>query len=291
MIKRNSFFQVMITGLILFTCMAPNTCLFSQGDSKNPERYSHDSGFDSLVWADEFDGAGGINQDNWFHQTQLPPGGSWWGGLIQHYTNKEDNTYVKDGYLHLVAKKEVFEDQGEVKQYTAARLNSKFAFTYGRVEIRAKLPSGTGTWPAIWMLNTNIDEDGAYWDNKGFGEVKWPTCGEIDILEHWGKNQDYVSSAVHNASSYGYNVKNVGGQRIENASDAFHIYTLEWTEEKMIFSVDGIQHFQYAPSIRNEDTWPYDSDYYIILNIAIEPDIDPEFVESSMVVDYIRIYQ
>lgn len=247
--------------------------------------------FNTLVWADEFEGKGTIDSGKWFHQTQLPPGGSWWGGLIQHYTDREENAYLKDGYLNLVAKKELFNDQGETKQFTSARLNSKFAFTYGRVEIKAKLPEGVGTWPAIWMLNKNINEDGAYWDNQGFGTVNWPICGEIDILEHWGKNQDYVSSAVHNASSYGYKVKNVGGQKIGNASNEFHIYTLEWTEEKLTFSVDGVEHFQYAPSNKNSETWPYDSDYYVILNIAIEPDIDSVFVESPMVVDYIRIYQ
>ena len=246
---------------------------------------------DTLVWSDEFNGTGALDSTKWFHQTQLPPGGSWFGGIIQHYTDKEDNTYQKDGLLHLVAKKETYEDQGFTKEYTAARLNSKFAFTYGRVEVRARLPKGEGTWPAIWMLNTNIDEDGAYWDNEGYGTVKWPHCGEIDIMEHWGKNQDYVSSAVHNGSSYGYNVENVGGQEIPGVSDDFHIYTLDWTEDKMVFAVDGETHFTYEPADKNSDTWPYDSDYYFILNIAIEPDIDPAFTESVMEVDYIRVYQ
>lgn len=281
-----------ITGVFLFSYLitvGTNKVTF---DSKRITAMSVPSPkFKSLVWSDEFEGSGAINPEKWFHQTQLPPGGSWWGGLVQHYTDRASNSYVKNGYLNLVAKKEKFEDQGEIKNYTAARLNSKFAFTYGRIEIRAKLPAGTGTWPAIWLLNKNIDEDGAYWDNQGFGTTKWPICGEIDILEHWGKNQDYVSSAVHNASSYGSEVKNLGGQKIDDVSNEFHIYTLDWTKEKMVFSVDGVEHFQYQPSLKNSDTWPYDSDYYLLLNIAIEPDIDPNFVESPMVVDYIRIYQ
>ncbi|MDT0606380.1 glycoside hydrolase family 16 protein [Croceitalea rosinachiae] len=250
-----------------------------------------DSQFETLVWSDEFEGEGAIDTEKWFHQTQLPPGGSWWGGIIQHYTDRQENSFLKNGYLNLMAKKEVFDDQGQIKYHTSARLNSKFAFTYGRIEIRAKLPKGVGTWPAIWMLNKNINEDGAYWDNKGFGTVNWPNCGEIDIVEHWGKNQDYVSSAVHNGSSYGYQVKNVGGQNINSASDEFHLYTLDWTEDKMIFSVDGIKHFEYKPSTKDTDTWPYDADYYFILNIAIEPDIESTFRESPMVVDYIRVYQ
>ena len=263
----------------------------TQNKSSTSDTSIQGSQFNTLVWSDEFDGTGAIDTGKWFHQTQLPPGGSWWGGLIQHYTDREENAYVENGHLNLVAKKELFDDQGERKQYTSARLNSKFAFTYGRIEIRAKLPEGTGTWPAIWMLNTNIDEDGAYWDNQGFGTVKWPACGEIDILEHWGKNQNYISSAVHNASSYGYKVVNLGGQKADRVSDTFHIYTLDWSKEKLVFSIDGATHFEYAPANKNADTWPYDSDYYILLNIAIEPDIDPEFTESAMEVDYIRIYQ
>jgi beta-glucanase (GH16 family) len=247
--------------------------------------------YNKLVWSDEFKGEGEINKDKWFHQTQLPKGGSWWGGIIQHYTDRVDNTFLKDGHLNLLAKKETFESYGKTKQYTSARLNSKFAFTYGKVEIRAKLPKGKGTWPAFWMLNKNIDEAGAYWEKQGFGRTKWPYCGEIDILEHWGKNQNYVSSALHNGANYGYKVTNVGGQKIDDVSNKFHVYVLEWYKDKMVFSIDGKVHYTYQPSKKNKNTWPYDSDYYLILNIAIESDIDPNFIESPMVVDYIRIYQ
>lgn len=247
--------------------------------------------FDSLVWSDEFEGQGAIDSNKWFFQTQLPPAGSWFGGLIQHYTNRQENAFVEGGCLNLVAIKETFKDQGYTKEYTSARLNSKFAFTYGRVEIRAKLPSGVGTWPAIWLLNTNINEPGAYWETLGYGTTNWPDCGEIDILEHWGKNQDYVSSALHNSSSHGHRVVNTGGQNVENVSDEFHLYTLEWSEDKMSFRVDDVEHFVYEPIVKNNDTWPYDMPYYFILNIAIEPDIEPDFTRSSMLVDYIRVYQ
>lgn len=291
MIKQRLPYIAITTGLILFSFLIYNQIKTSQDTIKSNETIKPNSEFDTLVWSDEFNGIGAINSVNWFHQTQLPPGGNWFGGLIQHYTNREENSYLKNGLLNLVAKKELFDDQSEVKQYTSARLNSKFAFKYGRVEIRAKLPEGIGTWPAIWMLNKNIDEDGAYWDNQGFGIVNWPTCGEIDILEHWGKNQNYVTSAVHNKSSYGEQVENIGGQIVSNASNQFHLYAIEWTQDKIIFSFDGVNHYTYEPLVKNADTWPYDSEYYIILNIAIEPDIDTNFVESSMEVDYIRIYQ
>lgn len=254
-------------------------------------RQNYDATFDSLVWSDEFDGEGIIDTMKWFHQTQIPEHGEWWGGIIQHYTDRVENTYLSEGNLNLVAKKETFEDQGWTKEYTSARLNSKFAFTYGRVEVRAKVPYGIGTWPAIWMLNTNIIEAGAYWEQQGYGTTSWPYCGEIDIMEHWGKNQNHVSSALHNGDSYGYNVENVGGQILEDASNEFHVYSLDWTPEKMVFSVDGKEHFTYNPEDKNSNTWPYDNNYYFIFNIAIEKDIDPEFTESPMVVDYIRVYQ
>ena len=102
-----------------------------------------------LIWSDEFDGEyGPIDANKWFHQTIMPNGYSWWNGEVQHYTNRINNTYISNGTLKIVAKKETFSDQGHTKNYTSARLNSKFAFKYGRVEIRAKLPKGHGTWPA-----------------------------------------------------------------------------------------------------------------------------------------------
>ena len=267
------------------------------GQSKNDTHNSFDkkntsnSEFNNLVWSDEFDGKGAIDTEKWFHQTQLPPGGDWWGGLIQHYTDRDTNSYLENGCLKLVAKKETFDDQGELKEYTSARLNSKFAFTYGKVEVRAKLPSGIGTWPAIWLLNKNINEAGAYWEQQGFGTTHWPVCGEVDIVEHWGKNQDYVQSAVHNGSSAGDDVVNLGGRLIENVSDEFHTYSLVWSDDKMVFGIDGIVHYVYNPSVKDSSTWPFNSDQYMLLNIAIEPDIDPSFEESAMEIDYVRIYQ
>lgn len=247
--------------------------------------------FDSLVWSDEFDGSGTIDTSKWFQQTKSPPGGSWWGGLIQHYTDKKENAFIKDGFMHLVAKKETFTTQGETKEYTSVRLNSKFAFTYGKVEVRARLSEGKGTWPAIWMLSKNINEDGAYWQKQGFGTTDWPYCGEIDIMEYWGKNPDYVQSALHNGSSYGHKVKNVGGQTAVDASNQFHIYAVEWSADEIVFSVDGKVHLVYAPATKTDDNWPYASDYYLLMNIAIEPDISEDFSESAMLIDYVRVYQ
>jgi beta-glucanase (GH16 family) len=246
--------------------------------------------YDNLVWSDEFEVDGPIDSEKWFHQTKLPQGGSWYNGEIQHYTDRTDNSYVEDGVLKIVAKKEAYTDQGYTKQYTSARLNSKYAFTYGKVEIRAKLPIGIGTWPAIWMLGKNISEDGAYWYNEGFGTTPWPACGEIDIMEHWGKDQNNVTSATHTPSSFG-NTINKGSRYIETASTAFHIYTLEWTPDKLVFSIDDIDHLTYNPTNKNADTWPFDAEQYILLNIAIEPQIESSYTSSAMEIDYIRIYK
>lgn len=243
-----------------------------------------------LVWSDEFDSSGMINDKKWFHQTKLPEGGSWYNGEIQHYTNRKENSIVENGILKIIAKKESFTDQGFTKQYTSARLNSKFAFKYGRVEFSAKLPTGNGTWPAVWLLGKNINEDGAYWDNLGFGKTNWPACGEVDILEHWGGNQNFVQSAIHSPSSFGGTV-NLGGQTINTASTAFHVYSMEWTPEKMVFSVDSNIHYSYNPTVKNASTWPFDAEQYFILNFAIQPSIAANFTQGALEIDYIRVYQ
>ena len=245
--------------------------------------------FNQLVWSDEFSTNGAIDSSKWFHQTQLPAGGNWYNGELQHYTNRLINSYVSSGNLNIAAKKEVYTNQGYTKQYTSARLNSKFAFQYGRLEVRAKLPTGVGTWPAIWMLGKNIIEPGAFWSSL-FGTANWPACGEIDVMEHWGNNQNYVQSALHTPSSFG-NTTNIGGQTISTASSQFHTYALEWTSEKMTFSVDSQVHYIYNPPIKNASNWPFNAPQYILLNIAIEPSITASFTQSNMQVDFVRVYQ
>ncbi len=246
--------------------------------------------FGQLVWADEFDGNGPADPAKWFHQTLLPLGNSWFNGEIQHYTDRIENARVENGTLKIEARREDFTDQGHTKQFTSTRLNSKFAFQYGRMEIRAKLPTGPGTWPALWMLGKNIDEDGGYWDNEGFGTTPWPACGEIDIMEHWGTNPGYVSSATHTPSSFG-NTVNVGGQNLPTYASDFHLYSLEWTAERLVFAVDGQTHFTYNPAVKNADTWPFDAEMYLLLNVAILPSIAPDFTSSAMEIDYVRVYQ
>lgn len=247
--------------------------------------------FTELVWQDEFNYTGPVDNTKWFHQTQLPQGNSWFNGEIQHYTDRIDNAEVGNGTLKIKAKAEVFFDQGVTKFYTSARLNSKYAFTYGKVDIRAKLPTGVGTWPALWTLGQNINEYGSYWETQGFGTTGWPDCGELDIMEHWGDNQNYIASATHTPSSFG-NTVNVGGKVIPTASTDFHIYTMIWTEEYVEFRVDGAPHYVYNPPIKDASTWPFDEPQYFLFNVAILPIINGTgFTQSNMEVDYIRVYQ
>ena len=248
--------------------------------------------YTDLVWADEFDTNGAIDETKWFHQTQLPAGGSWYNGEVQHYTNRIENSNVNNGSLNIVAIKENFNDQGQTKQYTSARLNSKFAFTYGRVDVKAKLPFGNGTWPAIWTLGKNINEDGGFWDNQ-FGTTNWPGCGEIDVMEHGLHAVNQVSSALHTPSSFG-NTMNTATKSINNVADNFHIYSMNWSPDQITFLIDDIAYYTYKPSTKNSSTWPFDNDQYLLLNIAmggIAGAIDANFTQSSMIIDYVRVYQ
>ncbi len=246
----------------------------------------------TLVWSDEFSGAGLPDADHWFHQTQLPAGGSWYNGEQQHYTNRIQNSTVDNGSLKIKAKKESFTDQGQTKSYTSARLNSKFAFTYGRVDVRAKLPVGAGTWPAIWMLGKNINEPGGYFASQ-FGTTNWPATGEIDIMEHWGNNPNVIHGSIHTPSSFGGTV-NTKTISVPQVSTTFHVYSIIWDETKIQFLVDDVAYYTYNPAIKDASTWPFNNPQYLLLNIAmggIGGAIDPAFTESTMEIDYVRVYQ
>jgi hypothetical protein len=250
--------------------------------SKNIVIYLTPDLFSTLIFYDEFDIAGSPDAAKWGFDigTGCPDLCGWGNAEEQYYTSRTDNVNVQDGMLTITAKKEAY--QGSNYTSTKMLTKGKFDFTYGKVEVRAKLPEGKGTWPAIWMLGANIDQ------------VGWPACGEIDIMEHFGKSQGTVSSAMHTPSSYG-NTANYGDQFLADVSTKFHIYSVEWTAEEMVFKVDDVEHYKYSPSVKNSSTWPYDADQYLIMNIAMGGTaggtIDASFVESTMVIDYIRVYQ
>ena len=251
--------------------------------------------YSDLVWSDEFNTNGAVNPSNWHHQTQLPAGGSWFNGEVQHYTNQIANSAVNAGFLNIKAIKEPFTDQGVTKQYTSARLNSKFAFLYGRVDVRAKIPVTQGTWPAIWLLGKNVNEDGGFFDAQ-FGTTDWPACGEIDMMEHGiTSNQptNYVQSALHTPSSFG-NTMNIGGIIATDLVNNFHVYSMNWSPFQITFLLDGVAYYTYNPAVKNASNWPFNAEQYILLNIAmggIAGTIPAKFTEASMEVDYVRVYQ
>lgn len=277
--KKNILFQ------IFFTLFLATQFGFSQVDVT----------YSNLVWSDEFDTNGAINSSKWFHQTQLPSGGSWFNGEVQHYTNQLANSSVNAGFLNIVAKKEPFTDQGITKQYTSARLNSKFAFLYGRVDVRAKIPVNQGTWPAIWMLAKSVNEDGGFFDAT-YGTVDWPACGEIDIMEH-GITQsqpvNYIQSALHTPSSFG-NTTNIGGVIASDLANSYHVYSMNWSPYQISFLLDNVVFYTYNPAVKTPNNWPFTSEQYLLLNIAmggIAGTIPSSFTQAAMDIDYVRVYQ
>lgn len=230
-----------------------------------------DAGFTDLIWSDEFDTNGAPDTTKWAYDLGA---GGWGNNEEQTYTDNAENVIVEDGYLKINA---IADGSGG---YTSARVKTQdlFNFTYGKVEVRAKLPSSQGTWPAIWMLGSN------------FPDVGWPNSGEIDIMEQTGDNKNAVLATCHwfdgsaNAS-YGESTS------VTNATTEFHVYALEWTEESIKIFVDDTLYY----TLTNDSALPFNSDFFIILNVAMGGSlggtIDPEFTEDTMEVDYIRVYQ
>ncbi|MEN9335810.1 MAG: hypothetical protein RLZZ500_797 [Bacteroidota bacterium] len=251
--------------------------------------------YNDLVWSDEFDTNGAVNTNNWHHQTQIPAGGNWYNGEVQHYTNRLDNSFVSNGNLNIVAKRETFTDQNVTKQFTSARLNSKFAFKYGRVDIRAKAPNAQGTWPALWLLGRNINEDGGFFDAV-YGNTNWPACGEIDIMEHGifpNQPLNYVGAAIHTPSSSG-NTINKGGIQATDIAQNYHVYSMNWSPNQITFLLDGVAYYTYNPAVKNANTWPFDAEQYLLLNIAMggfAGSIPANYTQTSMIIDYVRVYQ
>ena len=209
-----------------------------------------------------------------------------WGNKeLQYYTNNRlKNTRIENGHLIIEAHKENYKS----RRYTASRIASqgKGDWLYGKFEVRAKLPKGKGTWPAIWMLSTD-------WEYGG-----WPASGEIDIMEHVGFSQDTIYGTIHTeAYNHMEGTEKHGEVHIENASEAFHIYALEWTEDKLKWFVDGKQYFEVKNDGKTYAEWPYNKRFNLIMNLAIggtwggKHGIDDTIFPQRMVVDYVRVYQ
>ena len=246
-----------------------------------PEDYdpTQDDDFTELVWQDEFDTDGAPDVEKWNYD--IGKGSNGWGNNeSQYYTDRTDNVTVSDGTLKITAKKESCEGA----EYTSARMKTqdKYDFTYGRVDVKAKLAGGGGTWPAIWMLGSNIST------------VGWPKCGEMDIIEYVGNNPGTVQSAIHTPSSSG-NTVNLKSSPITNETSEFHIYSVIWSGDQISFLIDNERFYTYKPATLDQSTWPFDASQFLILNVAMGGNlggsIDPDFNESVMEIDYVRVYQ
>jgi beta-glucanase (GH16 family) len=234
---------------------------------------------DVLVWADEFDYEGLPSSENW--NFEIGQGAWGWGnGEKQYYTR--ENANVSNGILSITAKKEDYRGA----QYTSTRLNTlnKFDFTYGRVEVRAKLPAAKGTWPAMWLLGSD------HLSNT------WPRCGEIDIMEQKGWDKNNVLGTTHwyeygPAPSYVGHAEYSKNMRLTTSTSEFHVYTLEWTSSSIKISVDDQQYYTINP----KDNMPFDNEFFIILNVAVGGTLGGTSIEtdleSSMEIDYVRVYQ
>ena len=248
--------------------------------------------FNTLVWSDEFNYSGVVDSNKWHHQIiPIINGTDWANGELQHYTNQLSNSFVSNGSLKIKAIRENYTYNNVTKPYTSARLNSKFAFKYGRVDVRAKLPAEAGTWPAIWTLGANINEVGNYFGST-YGSVGWPVCGEIDIMEQNGWDKTNLIGHLHYSNANTNVYQNEGSTTyIQDSSGEFHIYSLIWTENVIKILLDDVVFFERE----NTQEIPYDNHHYLLLNIAMGGNlggaIPSNFNNATMEIDYVRVYE
>ena len=248
--------------------------------------------FNTLVWSDEFNYSGTVDSNKWHHQIiPIINGTDWANGELQHYTNQLSNSFVSNGSLKIKAIRENYTYNNVTKPYTSARLNSKFAFKYGRVDVRAKLPAEAGTWPAIWTLGANINEVGNYFGST-YGNVGWPVCGEIDIMEQNGWDKTNLIGHLHYSNANTNVYQNEGSTTyIQDSSGEFHIYSLIWTENVIKILLDDVVFFERE----NTQEIPYDNHHYLLLNIAMGGNlggaIPSNFNNATMEIDYVRVYE
>ena len=236
-----------------------------------------------LVWSDDFGKDGLPDSSKWSYDTDANATG-WYNHEQQYYAaGRLENSRVKGGKLIITARKEALttaSDYGHQK-YTSARLitRGKAAWTYGFIEVRAKLPGGIGTWPAIWMLGTSNT---------------WPACGEIDIMEQVGKEPTKISGTIHNVSTAG-TFGDGSSIQVPDACTTFHNYQLTWTMESLSIGVDGKIFHTYKNQHNGSASWPFDKPQYLLLNLAVGGDmagpVDDTIFPRQMEVEYVRVYQ
>ncbi len=229
----------------------------------------------SLIWSDEFDAPGAPNSSRWTYD--LGNGSDGWGNQeLQYYTNRAENVIVEGGLLKIKAIRENYNGS----TFTSARLKTqgKFDFKYGKVEVRAKVPAGVGTWAAAWALGSNITTAG------------WPACGELDIMEHLGREENKVYGTLHYPGHSGGNA-NGNTRIIQNATSEFHIYSTEWTASSIKILVDGLL----IHEVPNSSAIPFNHNFFLILNLAMGGNFGGPVAASvnggTLEVDYVRVYQ
>lgn len=263
--------------------------------TKIPQRYT------KLVFSDEFDGSGLPDDSKWGYEE-----GYVRNGEEQYYTvARRENCYLSDGYLHIVCRNDsaLIEDALYEKPWSAGGSHGyradtiipvtsasvitkgKFAFTYGRVEVRAKLPVCLGSWPAIWMFPQDRSD--------------WPACGEIDIIEHVGYDPNNIYFTVHSTELNSNNQPNryASSAPIQNPED-WHVYAFEWQPDRLMWYIDDELQFTVVRSrVYSDSNWPFNKDFYLLLNFAFgggwggREGIDPEALPLEYVIDYVRVYQ
>ena len=243
-----------------------------------------------LVWSDEFSKDGRPDPSKWGYEEGFVRNNE-----AQYYTRDDwKNARVENGRLIIEARKErpAADTKAPTRRrgaggragarYTAASLTTqgKAAWPHGRIEVKAKIPTGRGTWPAIWLLGTNVSQ------------VGWPRCGEIDVMENVGFDPDLIHANIHTQGT------NKGSHiTIAKPYADFHVYAVEWDTKKMDISIDGKTYFTYENKGTGLASWPYDKPQYLILNIAIggnwggQKGIDDSIFPQTMEVDYVRVYQ
>ena len=255
-------------------------CLAACNESPKSETPKAEDNW-QLVFSDEFDYTGLPDSSKWVEET----GGHGWGNNeLQYYTaGRLENARVEDGHLTIEARKEPWEG----KEYTSVRLitRGKAEWQYGKIEVRALLPDGRGTWPAIWMLAAKQP-------------LKWPDDGEIDIMEHVGYNQGYIHGSIHTKKyNHVINTQKTDTVFVDDCSKNYHRYQVEWNADSVIVGIDDKPFFRAANDGTGYEAWPFDNKMFLLLNIAVggnwggQKGVDETIWPRRMEVDYVRVWQ
>lgn len=233
-----------------------------------------------LVWSDDFDYNGTPDPNKWAFETG---GGGWGNSEKEFYTDHLDNCRVENGHLVIEAKREDY--QGE--QYTSARLHSLGdGWKFGRIDVKARLPGGVGTWPAIWMLPTHPQ----------YGNLGWPDNGEIDIMEYAAHDPGQVLGSMYSKNHIWWDNTGLSiYQSVPDAETAYHIYSVQWSQTTVDLMVDGVTYNSFPNPQSSWEDWPFDQQYRIIMNVALGgwggDDVDDAALPQSMSVDYVHVYE